>query len=457
MGLRLDYRAGAVLCALALLNATVISLVKPGVGGCVAAAVVWAVCMLLLATEHPRGLLSLECLYLLLLGLFHLGTVVPATLGADVGERPEWLDSRHLQPALGLFSAATCAFTLGARLHGRSADDGQRTVGTEMSLLVVGLGVALVGAVLLVIGAQQLRIFSGAYDQYYEVALTADVRFFGFGVMLFPMGVLIAAVGASPRQMYLLAALLGAVLGPFFLTGFRGHAIVHGAALIAIWARKDLRVARRLAAAGVLGLFVLAPAIRVARSQEQTLAQSLAKVRPLEFLTEAGGSMYPLVATHELLNTAGEPLWMGHSYAVAVERILPNVSLSFRPALSRGIEDDAPALWLVDRIDPWLAERGGSYGFSAVAEPYLNFGWLGVLAFFVGLGYLMRSADTWFARDPIRAAPVAASFGFLLWTVRNDATGLLRAVAMSVVIVCVAWIARTYSSAERQAVSSRSV
>lgn len=446
-GSRLDGRAGVVLFPLALLNVMAFSLARPGAGGPLAAAILWATCLSLLAAQRPRGLLSLECLYLLLLGLFHLGTAVPAALGIE--ELPEWMESSHFAPALGLFSAATCAFTLGACLRGRPADDGERRIAAESSLVMAGLGLATIGAIMLVAGALQLGIFSGPYDDYYVRARTTDVRVFGMGLMLFPMGMLIATVGATPSQMYLLAAIFGAIFGPLFVAGFRGHAIVHAVALATVWARKDARVARRLAIVGGIAIFLLAPAIRAARNRDHSFAEAVRKVQPLEFLTEAGGSMYPLVATHELINRDREPLWMGLSYRVGLDTIIPNVSLTFRPAWGRNDENNFAPLWLTERVDPWLAEHGGSYGFSAVAEPYLNFGWPGVVAFFVGLGYLLRAAEAWFTRDPFRAAMVAASFGFVLWTVRNDITTVFRAVAFACGVVLAVRAARRHVSSAR--------
>jgi hypothetical protein len=204
-----------------------------------------------------------------------------------------------------------------------------------------------------------------------------------------------------------------------------------------VWARKDRRVARSLAVLGLVAMFVLVPAIRLTRSKDKSLAEGLRDLRPLAFLTEAGGSMYPLVATHELVTAKDEPLWFGRSYGAAVRAIVPNVSFTFTRAVDRE-EEDAPGRWLTKRIDPWLADHGGGYGFSSVAEPYLNFGWIGVIVMFAALGYLTRTMDRWLGRSPYWGAVAAASFGFLLWTVRNDASGLFRPIAYSCLLVIAA-------------------
>ncbi len=75
-----------------------------------------------------------------------------------------------------------------------------------------------------------------------------------------------------------------------------------------------------------------------------------------------------------------------------------------------------------------------------MAEPYLNFGAAGVVVFFLLLGRLMHLWDPSLARDPYRAAIGAAAFGFLLWTVRNDAMELFRALTLAAFAVLAAWV-----------------
>lgn len=422
-----------VVCLLVLLGANAITsdLAHP-----VAVALVWAGCLALLARASPRGLLSMECLYLGLLGLFHLGMVVPDALGVQREPDSDWLDSPHLALSLRLVVTAAIAFTLGARLGARAESGEERLLPPRSSLYWTGLLVALAGAALLWIGILALGVLGTSYGDYYERALSEDVRFFGFGMMLFPMGLLVAAVGATPRGMVVLSLLLACVTGPLFVGGFRGPLIVQAAALMTVWVRKDPRLARRLAAAAGIGLLVLAPAIRMTRGKEATLSEAIGKARPLDFILEAGGSLYPLVATCELMN--GEPFWMGRSYLMAVERIVPNVSLS--PSSPRQVQELAPSAWVTKHMSPWQFEHGGGLGFSGVAEPYLNFGPLGVLVFFLLAGYAARVCDGWLSRGHFRAAVVAASFGFVLWTVRNDMMVVFRAVAYAAVIVMAAWV-----------------
>lgn len=428
---------GSLLWTIALLVLFGVNAVAPGVGGPLPVALIWVACLVLLATSNPRGLLSMEALYLLLLGLFHLGLIVPVALGVEADPRPEWLDSPYVSMALGLFTSATLSFTLGVRLGPSQEEEGEGILPPRSSLYWVGSLAALVGAGLLWVGILQLGILGGAYGDYWEQALSADVRFFGFGLMLFPMGLVIAAVGSTPRQMLALGLALALVTGPLFAGGFRGPLIVQAAALVVVWMRKDPRMARGLAVLGTVGLLVVVPGVRLARNLDTTLSEALRTARPLDFVLEAGGSLYPLVATCELSRT--EPFWMGRSYWMAARMIVPNIALSSTPGRQEK-RSLTPSAWVTKHMSPWEYEHGGGLGFSGVAEPYLNFGSWGVVVFFLLAGYMVRTCDRWLTGNQFRAAVVAAVFGFMLWTVRNEMLVVFRTVAYASLIVAAAWV-----------------
>ncbi len=416
-----------------------ITLILPGAGGPIAAAVIWAASATILARSQPNGLMSLACIYVLVLGAFHLGLVVPSALGLALDEPPPWMQSPQLRTALGLFSTATVSVALGASLAARPQEVvALPTLPPQPQLFGVGCLVALLGAGLLWIGVWQLGLLSSGYDVYFERAVTEDVRFFGFGLMLFPIGLLVAAVGATSGQMAALGLAFAVVLGPLFLAGFRGPTLVQMMALFAVWVHKDGRTARRVAAASLLAAVILVPVIKMSRNAEADGSEAKVRVDPLAVLEEAGGSLYPLVVTAESVEPGVERLWMGRSYVMGLKRIIPNVSTRWSAPDQRVL---TPSAWATLHADQWTYEHGGGIGFSGIAEPYLNFGLAGVVSVFVLIGWVLRRWDHWLCREPFRAALGAASFGCVLWTVRNDSIELFRVFALAGLTVLAAWLA----------------
>ncbi len=416
-----------------------LTLLLPAAGDPVAATVLWLVCLFVLARSHPNGMLSFGSLYVLLLGIFHLGVVGPITLGITRATPPMWMASARLPSAIALVSSAMAAFTLGARL--RAVPRGERnSLPPQPWLFLAGGFVALVGAAILWVGVRRLGVLSGGYAGYFERAMTEDVRLFGLGLMVFPIGVVVAAVGASRRQLIALGALVAVVLGPLFLAGFRGPVIVQTATLLAVWARRDRRVAHRLAIGIAALAIVLVPAVRITRDVRRDVTESIGAVDPLAVLLEAGGSLYPLVVTAERMQSGAEPLWLGRSYLTAVRRIVPNVG---RPAGMEG-RAESPNGWATLHANRWLYDHGGGIGFSGVAEPYLNFGTVGVVVVFILLGLVIQQWEHWLARDPFLGAIGAATFGFVLWAVRNEAMELFRSIAIATAVVAAAWLAHRF-------------
>jgi len=419
--------------ALGLLLA--LTLLLPAAGDPLVATGVWAVCLVVLARSHPSGLLSFGCLYLLLLGVFHLGLVAPLALGATPAAAPPWTRSLAFPAAVSLVSIAFAAFTFGARFRG-TAPHGAAPIPPRPMLFFAGAAVALLGAALVLHGGRQAGVFTSGYGAFFHRAMTADARLFNVGLMVFPIGFVVAAVGASRRQLLLIVGGVLAVLAPLFLAGFRGPVIVHLATLIAVWAHKDFLAARRAALALAVAAIVLVPAVRYTRDTRADLATGLAAYDPLALFTEAGTSLYPLVITADRIDSGSEPLWLGRSYATALGRTLPN--LGQRATLdARGM---TPNGWATLQADRWLYVRGGGIGFSGVAEPYLNFGRIGVVVFFFLLGLVLQRWESWLARDPFRAAAAAATFGFVLWTVRNESMELFRSMAFAAIVVGGAWM-----------------
>jgi hypothetical protein len=376
--------------------------------------------------------MSLGFLYLLLLGVFHLGMVVPVAAGVEPPPLTAWLLNAAVPEALGLVAIACAAFAFGAvtaaEVVGRAAP---APLPTRTIYVRGGAVAALAGFAMLLVGVVQLQLLTSPYSEYWERALTDDVRLFGFGMLLFPMGLLIAASGTTPRGMRFIAGAYAAVYLPLFLVGFRGHAVVHGVALLVVWSRKAPVVAKKMGLWAAAAIVLLSPVVRMARSWEKTLFEAVKQVQPLDFFLEAGGSLRPLAETASLIDSGSEPLWYGESYLLGISRLLPNVAMD----ASRADTRLGPAQWITMKAEPLTFARGGGLGFSCVAEPYLNFGTVGVLGAFLLLGATLIVLERRAFTSGATAAVACSTFGSLLWTVRNDMSGLPRAVVYASILV----------------------
>jgi hypothetical protein len=110
----------------------------------------------------------------------------------------------------------------------------------------------------------------------------------------------------------------------------------------------------------------------------------------LSSAVEMGQSGGTLAYTLELVPAEREFDW-GKSYWYGLASM-------FVPRFLAADSDTAPrplAVWLVQRVRPGLAARGGGLGFSVIAEAYLNYGWYGAPVVVCLLGFLLSRVSHW--------------------------------------------------------------
>jgi hypothetical protein len=193
------------------------------------------------------------------------------------------------------------------------------------------------------------------------------------------------------------------------------------------------------------GLMPMVAAVRQLPRRDVTLAaiqNAAAAASPLAASSEMGNSVRVLVET--LRRVPGEfPYRCGQSYASALRRVVPNVGLSTSQDDWNDPEEMPPNHWITYVVAPWTYAAFGGLGFSAVAEPYLNFGVAGIVGYFLALGWVLGRVDVVLVRRPSRrnVALVAVVLMPLLITARNDFHNFLRPAlwGMAVVIV-VEWL-----------------
>jgi oligosaccharide repeat unit polymerase len=141
-------------------------------------------------------------------------------------------------------------------------------------------------------------------------------------------------------------------------------------------------------------------------------------------LNEMGGSMMTVAYTMDLVPSS-RPFQMGADYGYALLTLVPNFSSKLHPTIERGLAGS----WLTWAVAPEFASRGGGYGYSFIAEAYLNFGWVGGPILLGLLGFFFTSLVLWAinSRSAARIALVATFSVYIPFYARSEAALHVRA------------------------------
>jgi oligosaccharide repeat unit polymerase len=77
------------------------------------------------------------------------------------------------------------------------------------------------------------------------------------------------------------------------------------------------------------------------------------------------------------------PYAMGSSYWYSILSLIPNLFWKLHPTAANEL-----GRWLSETVTPGFAALGGGWGYSFIAEAYLNFGWIGAPFILLAMGYL---------------------------------------------------------------------
>lgn len=406
--------------------------------------------MQLVCTWSCLRLLRLDALspvmiYLYLFGVFHLGLVVPWALGVHQRPLPYWMEVNRLSPALTLVILALAAYQVGAGLAvwrwpaRRTNASGGPTRYSNAVLYHCGLGIVVLGLLVFCWGLRTLgleRLLQLNYFETYALTRRFDPRFFITSLTLVPIGLYLAAAAAPWRRIPVVVA-VGSVWGACILfLGFRGYALVPAVAVLAVLSKRGARPSKAICVLGAAALLTVIPIVRAMRDSrlaERSFAQALEAAGPAAAIEEMGGSLRPLVHTLRFMET--EPLRWGRTYWQALKATVPNLSLAWQGGTYVSLEDLPPNHWVTRQAAPQLYRHFGGLGFSAVAEPYMNFGASGVALCFLALGAGLVWAYRFDAARPTRLALWAVVLGPLLWTTRNDFHAFFRPAILGIVSV----------------------
>jgi len=394
--------------------------------------------MSLLLSRYVLGLsfTAGPMLYLALLGLFHLGLVFPWAIGIYDISRIPWFNPHGLSHALALIIYSVLFFQIGlfAAFRGHWSgkacspkDDGSLK---DDKIFLAGVIVFVAGATMFVTGLIQLdpvNFYRITYSEIFRLQAETDPRFFGSGITVAFIGLYLSAAGASQRQLRVAFLCTGLWVSMLFYLGFRGPALIAGLIVYAIALRKGIVFPKWVPWAVAAALLIAVPmesSMREKPLNERSVPASLGDMNVLDGPAEMGTSIRPLVDTADLIGPGSYRF--GKTYLVGLEGVLPNLSLRWQPSPSQSIDELPPSHWITAIVEPWAYRNYGGIGFSAVAEPYMNFGTPGVIVFFLVLGFLLGRLERISIRSAYALASWALVLGSLLWTTRNDFSSFFR-------------------------------
>jgi oligosaccharide repeat unit polymerase len=306
----------------------------------------------------------------------------------------------------------------------------------------IQLGVAIPASVIWLwqaIGIVAATGYASLYDRDLGAGIAATP--FVLSGFLVPGALFLTASGtryALDRRVAASVIVLFAIVQ--FYIGYRSTAAMPLIAWMWLSHRLIKPVRWTVLGAWALGLvFVVFPLVRETRnmSQDERSTSSywtnfVSVDNPaISSVHEMGSTMSTTAHTLTLVPST-RPFDEGEGYVYALLTLFPNLFWDIHPTIERGTAND----WLVRSINPWLAARGGAYGYSFIAEAYLNFGRPGVVFMSTFYGVLLVWLILWAQRsgDPARFALVAAILAFILRFPRDEVAGVIRPVVWYAVL-----------------------
>jgi oligosaccharide repeat unit polymerase len=385
-------------------------------------------------------------LFLVSVLLFHGGQLVLELFGLNEhGILRDRYSTEPLLRALMLVLLGMWAFHAGAlavawrltRQRRRYLPHGS-TDPQVVSARIVGLtlvGVAAIPFLLVMREWLQLRE-RDAYIAFYQQEATVGLENWKLVLSQFLVpGAFFLIAGAERRKALLSISLVCvfALSVTWFLVGARSHAVMPLISAAWLWHTRVRRLPTwSLVAAAVLFLGIVFPILSVVRNNplgEEPLAASfrsayLSVDNPLiASVSEMGESLRPVVDTLDLV-PSNRPYALGAGYVHALLNVFPNF-LSF---LHFPLKYGTPDMWYVETVDPEYAKVGGAWGYSFIAEAYLEFGWVGAPFALAVLGAAIAWFSLWGSNSmhAAKAAAVAAWWIVLLHFPRGPLEGYTR-------------------------------
>ncbi len=425
---------------------------------------IWFTCYFAGSYLYFRTLYLFTSTYIVTLALFHLGIIVPdafgffADSGLQVPAKQEWFRQAGWCTLLALGSFGL-GFSWPLRTSPRERALSQLRPESRKNLkLLFQDGVGLLIASLACLG---LAIASfGNLLNYSRVDFfrgVGDTRGLGVLLMVFPSAIIAMVVGAGTRSQRWYAAGIALVgCGLILLSGYRSAALFPMLVGAIVWTKTGRRIPHSLALGSIILVLIAISAAGSLRNVDSYKDIDSTAIAESVHHATVQDSLWTMGQTGALLGEVirlvprQDSYRLGQSYWLAVRSCLPNLLPTMRRSDRasgtqnsltnvESIQNLRPADWLTYRVAPEKFDVGEGVGFTAIGEPYLNFGYVGVVIFFVLLGYGFARLDS-LSLPQNRWALVFCST--MLWplvtTVRQEIGNFLKP-AFFTLLILVCW------------------
>lgn len=280
-------------------------------------------------------------------------------------------------------------------------------------------------------------VLEGGYIALYQQSIEGGLSssFVILAQFLFP-GAYFIIVAAPKNSKLRIFAVIFVLLysGINFFIGARSAAVMPLIAMLWLW-NSTVRPLPKgfLFGIALLLLGVVFPLVAGIRNQVGSFSLEILLVtftsidNPiLSTVAEMGSSIRTVAWTIQLVPDVRD-FALGTTYLKGVLILIPNVFGAARNPILTMFGYDIQDYWLAREVDPDFAMRGGSFGFSLIAEAYLNFGWAAPLALGV-IGLLYGRFVTWAVndRDPAKMAIIAIFVSSFLFYARGSSELITR-------------------------------
>jgi oligosaccharide repeat unit polymerase len=428
-------------------------------------ATVWIVTFLIAAWRAFGHIYLFSTAYLTALILFHMGLFYQRAMESikfppswEHGAFSRWLENAgwHILLALCGFGVGFCVVLISGKQYFKDIDqkliDRAKKAGHWSAI-----GLLIASSIFFMMAIYSYGNLLN-YARHEIFSSHADSRGFGAFMMVFPSSVLLYYFSAFNRKQRLIGLCLAVFTFLMFLVaGYRSAALFPTLVGVALWIKSGRKLPLPIVAGGVVLVLTLIAASGYLRTMGKyseldvnDVSKALDSASIENSISEMGASVKALASVIQLVPETDDYRY-GSSYVFSLLDALPNVGSQINKESSReyavqnklsdpeSIRHLHPADWLTYRIAPWDFSHGFGVGFSAIAEPYLNFGTAGVFFMFCILGYALGKLDSL----PLFQSPYwfifsAAMLWPLIRTVRNDSTNFFKPVVF-IFFILVAW------------------